>query len=188
MLNRYLQFHSKASTDFVIKLLLSLTLVCVLGPIVLKVRDAVPITLQTLTLLLVAICFGWRIGTIASVLYVLFGLAGLPVFAGYVGGIENLNSAFGGFLFGFVVSSVLCGFLAENALAEKPLAGFGIWFLGHAIILGMGAMWLRSFNPEAWQEMAIAALPGAMVKSALGFLISQVLLRLVKGRKGYYNA
>jgi biotin transport system substrate-specific component len=187
MLNKYLQFHSNDSYDFVIKLVLSLLLVCFLGPVVIKVRESVPITLQTFTLLFVAINFGWRIGTVASLLYVLFGLAGLPVFAGYVGGIENLNGAFGGFLFGFIVGSVLTGFLAEAEKAERPLQNFGIWVLGHAVILAMGAFWLRSLNPDGWQEMAVAAIPGAMVKSALGFLFSQVVLRLAKGRKGYYD-
>lgn len=187
MLNRYLQFHSNVSYDFVIKLVASLLFICLLGPLEIVTRDMVPITMQTYTLLLVAICFGWRTGTVASLLYILFGLAGLPVFSGYVGGIEKFNPAYGGFLFGFIVASVLSGFLAEDEKAEKPLLHFGIWALGHVVILAMGAFWLRKFYPEDWLETMQPLMIGALVKSAIGLLSSQVLLRLVKGRKGYYT-
>jgi biotin transport system substrate-specific component len=187
MLNQLLRLHKREDVDFVIKLVAGLLLTCTLGPITVKVRGGVPITLQTLQLLLVAIAFGWRIGGLNAFLYVLFGLAGLPVFAGYVGGFEQLNSAFGGFFFGFVAASLVTGILAEQPLASKALPHFFIWVAGHALILGMGAFWLRSMNPEGWQEMVMAALPGAMVKSAVGFLLLQVAQRFLLGRKGFYR-
>lgn len=187
MLNQLLRLHKREDLDFVIKLLVGLIFTCAIGPITVKVRGEVPITLQTLQLLLVAIAFGWRIGGINALLYVLFGLAGLPVFAGYVGGFEQLNSAFGGFFFGFIAGSLVAGFLAEQQWAGKALPHFLIWVCGHALILGMGAFWLRSMNPDGWKEMVMAALPGAMIKSAVGFLILQVVQRFLLGRKGFYK-
>lgn len=187
MINRYLRL-SNPSRDFLVKFVIGLGLVCLAGPVVITIRNAVPITLQTLALLFVAIGLGWRLAGIISVFYLVLAMAGLPILAGYVGGIENLNTQFGGFFFGFVMASIACGFMAESPIAERPILHFLIWVAGHAIVLLLGGFWLQSLNPLGWKQMMIDALPGAGIKSALGFLMMQVFLRIVKGRKAFYNS
>lgn len=188
MLQDVLRFSKNTSTDFTVKLLVALAFTFALGPIVVKPgADIVPITLQTLLLLFFAIAFGWRIGGLNAFLYVLLGLAGLPVFAGYVGGFEQLDSSHGGFLFGFVIAAVLIGYLAELPGAEKPWWHFLLWAGGHLIILAMGAFWLRSMNPDGWKEMLRFALPGAAMKSAFGFLFLQLVRRMLLGRGEFYK-
>jgi biotin transport system substrate-specific component len=81
MLNEYLKFNPKY--DFVIKLGISLVLTCCLGPLEIKNEAIVPITLQTLFLLFAAISFGWQVGALNAFMYILLGMAGLPVFSGY---------------------------------------------------------------------------------------------------------
>lgn len=182
MLNNYLFFHKTPLVDSLIKLLISIVLLVLVAPITLTVKGEMPITLQTMVILFVAIVFGWRVGGMATLLYIILGLAGLPVFANYTGGFGHLNGIFGGFFFGFLIAAVSVGFLAELPSAKQPLAHFALWILGHAIILLFGAIWLRQFNPENWQGMIKIALPGALIKSAFGLLIVQLLIRLLRGR------
>ena len=186
MLNRYLQLGRDAKSDFVAKLIFSLGLVYLLGPVVVSLKANMPITLQTLILLFVAIGFGWRIGTIVSVVYVVSGMLGLPVFAGYVGGMAQITSAFGGFFFGFIAAAMITGFIAEGEGMQRPIPCFLIWVLGHVIVLLMGGFWLHKLNPESWWQMIQFALPGAAVKSAIGFLLIQVVIRLKSKREDFY--
>jgi biotin transport system substrate-specific component len=177
MLNSLLRFHKTQMMDIIIKLLLSVLLLVFLAPITLTVKGEMPITLQTLIILFVAISFGWQVGGLATLLYIALGLAGLPVFANYTGGFGHLNGIFGGFFFGFIIAAIGTGFLAELPQSKNPLVHFSIWVLGHAIILLLGAIWLRQFNPENWEGMIKLALPGAIIKSAFGFLFVQLLVR-----------
>lgn len=184
MLNRYLRFAP--AYDFLIKLIFSLILTCAVGPLTVNVEMETPITLQTLFLLFSAIAFGWKIGTLNALLYVLLGMAGLPVFSGYHGGAEHVFGPSGGFFFGFIGGTLIAGYLAEIELLQRPWFHILIWFAGHLIILLMGGLWLRRFIPDLWWENILHTLPGAFVKSAFGFLFIQILIRLLAGRENAY--
>ncbi len=184
MLNNYLRFSPQY--DLVIKLLISSVFTCSLGPLVIKTEGILPITLQTLFLLFFAIAFGWQVGGLNALLYTLFGMAGLPIFSGYVGGYENVIGQSGGFFFGFIAASLICGFLTDFEFSKNPFGHFGNWLLGHAIILVMGAFWLKSFRPDQYMNDLRNVLPGAAIKSSLGFLVMTILIRLLAGRKDFY--
>jgi biotin transport system substrate-specific component len=187
MLTRYWKWHSDAQRDFLYKLIFSVLLACTVGPVIVTLRDELPVTLQTLVLLFSAICFGWQIGGITAVLYILFGAAGLPVFAGYEGGLDYLTGVRGGFFFGFVFATIIVGFLSEHPIWEKAVMAFLLWIIGHAIIVAAGAIWVRSVDPEGWWTVVQTVFPGAMVKSAIGFLVVQLLMRWRKGRGAFYG-
>ncbi len=185
MLNEYLKFNPKY--DFVIKLGISLVLTCCLGPLEIKNEAIVPITLQTLFLLFAAISFGWQVGALNAFMYILLGMAGLPVFSGYHGGHQLVYGPSGGFFFGFIGASLIAGFLAEMPWAKKPYLHILIWFVGHAIVLALGAFWLKKFLPELWWDNIKNTLPGAAIKSAFGFMLIQIIIRLLAGRDQFYN-
>lgn len=185
MLNQYISFNPKY--DFIIKLIISLIFTCAIGPFTVAIPGEIPITLQTLFLLLFSIAFGWKVGGMNAFLYILFGMAGLPVFSGYRGGIELVYGTSGGFFFGFLAATLITGFIAEIPKASQPVFHILNWFLGHAIILLLGGYWLRKFLPELWWENIANTLPGAAIKSALGFLVIQILIRFLAGRNQFYN-
>ena len=87
----------------------------------------VPVTGQTLAVLLVGASLGaWR-GIASTVLYLLLGLAGLPIFADFTGGPASVLTPSFGFIIGFVFSAALIGWLSERAWDRHPLlasAGF----------------------------------------------------------------
>ena len=73
----------------------------------------VPLTLQTLFTLLAAMTLGSVMGASSQIIYVLLGIIGLPVFAGFKGGIGILFGPTGGFLFGFIISAYVIGRIIE---------------------------------------------------------------------------
>jgi biotin transport system substrate-specific component len=179
LLNKYIQLHRIPSADFVIKLIISLLMLSFIAPYRLEIKGETPITLQTLIILFVAIGFGWRIGLSAVLLYITMGIAGLPVFAGYTSGQQALSGPYGGFIFGFVAASVICGYLSEQPVFSKPLAAILNWFLGHLIIILFGALWLMQLDPM-WQHRISDMLPGALIKSMTGALAIQLIIRFMK--------
>ncbi len=103
----------------------------------------VPITLQTLFVLLAGAIIGPRAGSLGQGLYVGVGALGLPVFAGSVGGWAVVAGPTGGYLLGFLVAPLLVGSLIgrRDSLWWQPL----VFWLGSLTILGLGILHLTVF-------------------------------------------
>lgn len=72
-----------------------------------SVPAAVPFTMQTFAVFLTSALIGGRLGTITVIVYLLLGATGVPVFAGFSGGISELLGPSGGYLIGFVFSALV---------------------------------------------------------------------------------
>ena len=79
---------------------------------------AIPITLQTLFVYIAGVLLGSRLGALSQSLYVLMGIVGLPVFAGWRSGFEVLIGPTGGYILGFIPGSYVIGKLAD--LKTRP--------------------------------------------------------------------
>lgn len=93
----------------------------------------VPITGQTLGVVVVGAALGARRGAAAMITYLLAGLAGLPVFAGFTGTIAAVAKPSFGFIIGFIVAAFVAGWFAERAWDRKPLRAFAGFALASAI-------------------------------------------------------
>lgn len=102
----------------------------------------VPVTLQTLVVLLSAAALGSRRGPLAILLYLAEGAAGLPVFSGGRAGIGHLLGPTGGYLAGFLAAAVVVGALAEAGWTRKPLRAVAVLLAGSACIYIPGMIWL----------------------------------------------
>jgi biotin transport system substrate-specific component len=102
----------------------------------------IPFTLQTFGVLLSAGALGFRRGIAASLLYLLLGAIGLPVFALGAHGTSVLLGASGGYLIGFVVATALVGRLAELGWDRTLLGAIGAMLLGSLLIYAIGVPWL----------------------------------------------
>ncbi len=187
MLNHVLKFGSSPTADFITKLLISLIIAGAIAPVTIDLTGELPITLQSLALLLPAILFGWKIGGLTNLLYIVFGGLGAPVFATHSSGWEHVFGVSGGFFFGFLFASILCGFLAEFPRARHPLFCFLIWVSGHILILMLGGFWLMPYHPDGVWPILQTLLPGAAAKSAAGLLLCQITLRILVGRNEFYG-
>ena len=87
-----------------------------------------PVTLQTFGVALMGAVLGRRTGTLSILVYLMMGLVGLPVFAGFHGGAGVLAGPTGGFLIGFVPMAFCCGAGTERPgrIARMALSMVGL--------------------------------------------------------------
>ena len=106
----------------------------------------VPITGQTLGVLLVGASLGPFLGTASVGLYLLEGAIGLPFFAGGESGLTVLGaaSATGGYLWGFVLAATLVGWLSRQGWDRSIRSSIGAMFLGEVVIYAVGVPWLMA--------------------------------------------
>jgi biotin transport system substrate-specific component len=102
----------------------------------------VPLTLQTLIVLLLGAALGARLAAASVVLYLIEGLAGLPVFAGAVAGPVYMAGPTGGFLVGFLAAAALIGFAADRRWDRSWIRLLASLSLGHAVVFVFGFIWL----------------------------------------------
>jgi len=99
----------------------------------------VPITFQPLIVMLVPMVFGASVSFIGMFLYLLLGLIGLPIFA-HGGGIAYVLNPTFGYLLGFVISSVVIGYISDKTENIKGFISGGL--LGLIIIYFLGVCYL----------------------------------------------
>ncbi|MGC9454742.1 MAG: biotin transporter BioY [Phycisphaerae bacterium] len=105
----------------------------------------VPVTAQTLAVLLLAGALGGRRAAAATLTYIAQGLAGMPVFAGGGAGPVHLLGPTGGYLVGFVAAGLVCGELLRRGWFARPAVRPAVMALGILVIYAFGALWLASF-------------------------------------------
>lgn len=143
----------------------------------------VPMTLQTLAILLGGVLLGPAWGGAAALIYLALAVAGLPVLSDGAGGLAAFTGPTAGYLAAFPIAAALAGVLAQRTKGLVPLLA-GLFGL-HLLILALGAAWLsRSLGVDAAIEHGVTPfLIGAAVKSALVALIAFFALRRISGRR-----
>ena len=130
----------------------------------------VPVTMQSLVVLLVGVAYGSRLGAATVLAYLAQGLAGLPVFAGAGAGPAYMAGPTGGFLLGFLLAATCAGCLAERGWNRSPARVAAVLCLGHALLFAPGVAWLAVLFGGS-KAVAIGLTPflaGSVVKVALG--------------------
>jgi biotin transport system substrate-specific component len=102
----------------------------------------VPITGQTLAVLLVGGSLGALRGTLSMVLYAVLGIVGLPVFSDASHGWGVVAGPTGGYIIGFIVAAGLTGWLAQRSWDRRFLAGMLSFLAGSAVVFAFGLPWL----------------------------------------------
>lgn len=102
---------------------------------------AVPATFQGMTVAILAAAFGWRIGVATIALYIVEGLAGLPVFASG-GGAGYIMSPTFGFIIGWLPMAYIIGKAADAGLSKMILPLFAVMVVGDAVSFVFGYVWL----------------------------------------------
>jgi biotin transport system substrate-specific component len=138
----------------------------------------VPVTMQTFAVALVGALYGWRLGGITIIAWLVEGAAGLPVLAGGASGVHHFVGPTGGYLLAFPVAGALMGWLAERGWngSRVSLAFLGM-LLSNAVCLLLGAAWLAVLiGPQRAIVLGVAPfLVGALLKSALGAAVLKLL-------------
>ncbi len=136
----------------------------------------VPVTLQTFFTFVSAASFGWFIGCLSQITYILLGGIGFPVFAGGKSGFGVLLGPTGGYLVGFVVSAALIGYLVEIRSNPSLPWIFVSVLIGNITIYCFGVMhlllWFKVGLREAFFIGLIPFIPGDVIKMFLASVVS----------------
>lgn len=138
----------------------------------------VPITLQTLGVMLAGSILGWKRGALAVVVLLALAAAGLPVLAGGRGGLAVFAGPSAGYLFGFVLGAAVTGWLVE-----RRLPGYDVrWGFAANVIGGIGAVYLLGVpvqaavtgtsNVLAVAVAAVVFLPGDLIKAVIATTVA----------------
>ena len=150
----------------------------------------VPITGQTLGVILVGAALGSRRGAAALLTYLLIGLAGAPVFAEFSGGPASVLSPSFGFLLGFVPAAFVAGWFAERAWDRTPLLAMAGFVAASAVPFLFGVPYLAMIldavmGVELGLGGVLAAglwpfIPGGLVKAAMAAVLIPAAWRGVR--------
>ncbi len=144
----------------------------------------VPITLQTLFVLLSGSILGRAFGPLSGAFYLLFGLAGLPVFAQGIIGTAAFVGPTGGYLVGFLIAPLVIGFLIK----KSDSTGWTILFfaIGSIIILSCGCIHLSLFYTSTIGDTLrvgfLPFLPGELLKIAAASSIYKSYVAILRYR------
>jgi biotin transport system substrate-specific component len=142
----------------------------------------VPMTLQTLVVLMIGAAYGWRLGSATVIAYLAEGAIGLPVFAGPVGGLAPLVGPTAGYLYGFVLAALATGWLSQRGWDRSVVWLFVAMGIGHVLILGAGFAWLafgmKLGADKAWLVGIVPFIAASLIKNALGATLVPAIRRL----------
>lgn len=105
----------------------------------------VPITGQTLGVLLLGALLGSRRGALSMLVYIAEGAAGMPVFANATAGPAVLVGPTGGYLAGFVVAAFVVGWLCERGWDRRLVSASAAMLIANLVIYLFGVSWLQWF-------------------------------------------
>ena len=139
----------------------------------------VPITGQTLGVLLVGAAYGPALGAATLVLYLAWGVVGLPVFAPNADGshdtglqVLRMTSLTGGYLVGFVAAAGLTGWLSRRGWDRTFHSSIGAMLLGSIVIYAFGVPWLMAATGFTAQEAIAKGLTPFLVGDAIKLLLA----------------
>lgn len=145
----------------------------------------VPVTGQTLGVLLVGAAYGPGLGAATLGLYLLWGVVGLPVFAPNATGSHDTGLAVlsgasltGGYLWGFVLAAAVVGWLARRGWDRSLRSSIGVMLLGSIVIYAAGVPWLYHALPHDI-DGAPVTLETALSFGLYPFIIGDALKLLV---------
>lgn len=117
-------------------------ILCILSPIAIPLPiSPIPVSLGNMAVCFVVAVLGLKSGTLSVLLYLLLGLAGLPVFSGFTGGLGKLLGPTGGYLIGYLFLALFFGFVVEHFHNRLFANTFGA-LSGMLILYLFGTLWL----------------------------------------------
>ena len=178
--------HSKLQDMAYIALFAALIAICAW----ISIPTAVPFTLQTFGVFCAVGLLGGKRGTLAVLVYIALGAIGLPVFAGFKGGLSALLGATGGYIVGFVLSALVY-WLVTKLLGDRVWSAALGMALGLLVCYAFGTVWFMSVYARSTGAIGMTTalgwcvfpflLPDA-IKIALALLVSRRIPKSLLGQ------
>ena len=131
----------------------------------------VPITLQTMGVCLVSGLLGLKRGTLATLVYIVLGAIGVPVFAGFSGGMGVILGSTGGYIVGFIFTALIVGFVSM--------------VIGIPVCYAFGTAWFAVVYNKANDPASLATILGwcvtpFLIPDAVKIVIAAILTNRLK--------
>ncbi len=194
---RYLFFKWRHSLAFVNKTALALGMACLTGLLAqIKIFlpwTPVPITTQTLAVLLAGVLLGRRWGGISQAIYVVMGVAGIPWFANFSGGYSVLFGPTGGYLIGFILAALFIGYFTDKYIRARDfLPMFGLMvFANFVLIHGVGLLQLglwfyitKATGLTLWKLLEMGTIP-FIVGDIIKIVVASALAKAIIPKESY---
>jgi biotin transport system substrate-specific component len=133
----------------------------------------VPVTGQTLGVLILGTAYGSTLGFTTFAVYILAGIAGAPVFADGGHGLDRIVGATGGYLVGMLVATFVLGQLARFRLDQKFLTALPSMLIGTITTFSFGLIWLHQYTGQTWSW--------TFEKGLTPFIVGEVLKIAIAG-------
>lgn len=147
----------------------------------------VPITLQTMGVVLISGLFGAKRGTLSILLYILIGAIGVPVFSGFKSGFGVLLGSTGGYIIGFIFTALIVGIVSDKT--NKLWALILSMVVGILVCYAFGTAWFAVVYAKTNEPASLATILGWCVipflipdaiKIALAAVLTNRLKKFVK--------
>lgn len=144
----------------------------------------VPITLQTMGICLISGLFGLKRGTIATVVYIVLGAIGVPVFSGFTSGIGIILNSTGGYIIGFIFTALIVGFVSDK-FKGKLVPLIISMVVGILICYVFGTVWFAVVYAKANEAASIGTILGwcvipFLIPDAIKIAVASVLTNRLK--------
>ena len=132
----------------------------------------VPVTGQTLGVLILGTTYGSTLGFTTFAMYMLAGITGAPVFANGGQGLDRIIGATGGYIIGMLVATFVLGPVARFSLDQRFLTALPSMLIGTVITFSFGVVWLHQYTGQSWSWTFSAGLTPFIVGEALKIAIA----------------
>ena len=152
-----------------------------------SIPTAVPFTLQTFAVFMAVLVLGGKKGTLAVIVYLILGAAGMPVFSHFTGGFGILAGSTGGYLFGFVLTAVIM-WVMEPIGRGKPWIRILSMLIGLAACYTVGTIWFMAVYGRSTGPISVMTALGwcvfpfvipDLIKIGLAYTLSPVLRKAI---------
>lgn len=147
----------------------------------------VPMTLQTLAILVIGLVYGARLGAITLLAYLAEGAVGLPVFANGNAGLPYLIGPTGGFLAGFVMMAYLAGLASDRRITAGIVSTSAVTVAVSALLYIPGLLWPAAAMGKTldvlWLHWMSPFLVGDAVKAVLAALMVTAGWAVLRNRR-----
>lgn len=144
--------------------------------------SAVPLTLQTFGVVVIAVILEHKLGALSMIIWTLIGAVGLPVFAGFAGGMGALLGPTGGYIIGFIVMTFIIGFAASR---KNKVLLFVAAYIGQAVQYAFGVIQMKNVLGLSWNEALVAGVYPFAVKDIIvvtaAVIVSLIIKKALKG-------
>ena len=171
---------AKKNTLSLVTAALFTAIIAVCSQIAVPMPTQVSLTLQTFAVALCGYVLGIKWGLASIIIYVLLGTVGVPVFSGFKGGVQVLFGASGGFIFGFILFTLLCGVsLLINNKALKLLVGLGGLVVCHVLGVIQFAVVYKTDIVSSFLMVSAPYLIKDVISVAAAFFLSLYVRKLL---------